>query len=169
MLVANISTMMLRMHMPQERCRSTRRVLMMTCMLWLYLKSGQVTLKKTMSIPNIDLSPAANGSKLNQQYFLMRYRFLQKCWNSARFHRNPLEWNWTPLELAWNPVEFKHSCRNGTAIQIFSAFTKSCFEIHLHRIYFFFLSYNLVTICIIVFISSVKQLIPYADNLLNSL
>jgi len=84
------------------------------------------------------------------------------------FRQIPPEWNWTPLELAWIPVEFKHSYRNGTGIQIFSAFTKSYFEIHLHRIYFFFLSYNLVTICIIVFISSDKQLIPYADNLMNS-
>ena len=82
------------------------------------------------------------------------------------------------LELAWIPVdsagvqrnlaEFKHSCRNGTGIQIFSAFTKSYFEIQLHRIYFFFLSYNLVTICIIALISSVKQFIPYADILMNS-
>jgi len=52
--------------------------------------------------------------------------------------------------------------------RVFSAFIKSYFEIHLQRIYFFFLSYNLVTIGIIVFISSDKQLMPYADNLMNS-
>ena len=37
--------------------------------------------------------------------------------------------------------------------RVFSAFIKSYFEIHLHRIYFFFLSYNMVTTCIIVLIS----------------
>jgi len=52
--------------------------------------------------------------------------------------------------------------------RVFSVFIKLYFEIHLQRIYFFFLSYNLVTICIIVFISSDKQLMPYADNLMNS-
>ena len=38
------------------------------------------------------------------------------------FHRIPLEWNRNPLELAgfqWIPEEFKHSCRNGTEIQVF--------------------------------------------------
>jgi len=82
-----------------------------------------------------------------------------------------LEFCWIPVDstgVQQNPAEFKHSCRNGTGIQIFSAFTKSYFEIHLHKIYFFFLSYNLVTIFIIVLISSVKQFIPYADILMNS-
>jgi len=37
--------------------------------------------------------------------------------------------------------------------RVFSAFIKTYFEIHLHRIYFFFLSYNMVTTCIIVLIS----------------
>jgi len=33
-------------------------------------------------------------NSMENQYFLMPYRFLQECWNSARFH-------WIPPELAW--------------------------------------------------------------------
>jgi len=89
---------------------------------------------------------------------------LEFCWiplDSTGFHWNGtrIHWNWTGIQ--WNPVEFKHSCRNSTGIQSF-------FSLYKVMIYFFFLSYNLITICIIVFISSDKQLIPYADNLMNS-
>ena len=65
----------------------------------------------------------------------------------------------------WCPSD---SCRNSTGIQSFFSLYKVIFWDTFTQDNFFFLSYNLVTICIIVFISSDKQLIPYADNLMNS-
>jgi len=80
-----------------------------------------------------------------------------------------LQFHWIPVDsraIQWN---WSILAGIGPEFNFFWAFIKSYFEIHLHRIYFFFLSYNMVTICIIVCISSVKQLRPYADNLINSL
>jgi len=79
---------------------------------------GPVHISKYGKYSYMLLLITSHPSRTWNQYFLMPYRFLQECWNSGRFHQIPLEWNWNWPGFQWNPVEIKHSCRNGTRIQI---------------------------------------------------
>ena len=69
--------------------------------------------------------------------------------DSSRFQQNGTGIHWNGLGFQWIPMDSRgidSFLRNGTGIQIFWAFIKSCFEIQLHRINFYFLSYNIATL-----------------------
>jgi len=58
--------------------------------------------KQTTNFSNLKKQTLQTFLVSKSKYFLMPYRFLQECRNSARFHWIPPEWNWNWPGFQWN-------------------------------------------------------------------